>query len=176
MGNDLGRNKLSTVQLRLLKKWINGLLGTEEEPGYSQHALAPLLGVSQSLISDIRRNIKQPSLGTLKRMLAFAKKNRLPIEAELSSDPGTAYAAGPYERSDRMQARGRALDILGAEYDDDFCDAVAAGKPPKGSPSWTVEEWIEYIVDLRKMWKAGPKSPPSRRNPSDLAPGNTLGS
>jgi len=153
VSNDRKRSQISPKQTELLKRWLDSLLHPDGGTARTQTQLAELLGVSQPLISDVLRGKQIPSMGTVRLMIENGQK-RLGPKADFTSLMQTAlYCLGPYEARAMIRARGQALDILSAVYDEDFLQAIEAADCPPQGEGWNVEQWIEYIVQCRRLWR-----------------------
>lgn len=147
-------------QAEAVRRWIERLLAPEDGPVRSQVQLSKILGVSQPLISDLLRRKQTPTMGTVRVMVDHAKKRLGPDHDYEGIMRGSLYVVGLYEGRDPMlQARGQALDILAAAYDQEFLELVQAQDGPPGSEGWSVEQWIEHIVQLRKLYRSASLSP-----------------
>ena len=154
------RNRVSPKQAALIKRWLESLLHPEDGPARTQTEVGELLGVSQPLISDFLRGKQVPTRGTLDLMIDNGKK-RLGKGHDFDSlMQASMYLVGPYEARAMIKARGQALDILSAIYDQDFLLAIETAEAPPGGEEWSVEQWVEHIVQCRRFWRAG-SSPPT---------------
>lgn len=142
-------NRLTPEQLERLRLWLEELLGPVDDPKQSQHALAAKTGVSQGLISNLRRG-GNTTRGTALTMLQRGGGN---VDAVLGD--GAVIADSKYRERDTMHARGFALDALSLVYEEDFCDTIQAMTPPAGSDTWTTDAWVDHIVAMRKLWQSG---------------------
>lgn len=148
-------NLLTPEQMARVRDRLSGL----RAQGLSQVALASKFAISQSLVSRI---LSPDYPHTITHGVAA----RMADAAGMSVDElvlGSA-GAGRWESEDPITMRGRALDVLAAVYDDDFLRSVRDRRPPTGSDAWELEQWVDWIVSIRRV-DAGP--PPSRHRASN---------
>jgi len=142
-------NRLTQEQRDRLVEWLEKILRPADGPERSQREAATLLGISQTLISNLRAGANT-TRGTALHMLQLGGGD---IDAVLGDGP--VVAGVKYRERDTMPARGFALDALALIYEEEFCDLVQAMTPPPGSDAWSTDLWADHIVALRKLWQSG---------------------
>lgn len=159
-------NKLSLTEARALGRF---LLAYKLEHDLTQVDMEGIFGVTQGLLSrmlkaaDVRN--KSPYVTTRGRVGMMSTQSRIPMADMIGG--GTDSALGSFEAEDILKPRGQALDALSSAYGEEFLRAAIKLPAKAGSDSWTTEEWLEYLVDLRKAWKNGFLSLPGIVSPSD---------
>lgn len=126
----------------------------------SQESIAEFLGVKQATVSRFLSTI-----GATKRK----RKGSLPYEpgadvmALVAGKLGIEWLgpsvgmrrAGAEEAADMLPNRGRALDVLSAEYPADLLQAMKRYPLPPGHEGWTFVRFVEFFIELKKAWESG---------------------
>ncbi|MES2359955.1 MAG: hypothetical protein V4529_16570 [Gemmatimonadota bacterium] len=154
--DDPGDGKLSKAEMANVRAFIKAQL----ESGKSQAEVGQLMGSSQGLISRIMSE-------TAPHTITVGRAQRMARAAAISYEVLTrgAELAGRWETVDSNKLRGRALDVLSSLYDEEFLSAMQELPEPPGSASWTLEEWHDFLTDVRKAWKSGIFAIPGVRPP-----------
>lgn len=121
----------------------------------TQDDLAEWLGVSQPQVSKF--------LGTVRPVNPKPYEPGADMVSLIASKLGIEYRgpsiglrrAGVEEITDMLPNRGRALDILSAEYPADLLQALKRYPVEPGHESWSSTKWLEVFVELKKAWERG---------------------
>lgn len=120
----------------------------------TQNDIAQWLGVSQGQVSKF--------IGALKES-AKPYEPGADVVAQVAEKLGIDYRgpsigmrrAGVEESTDMLPNRGRALDILSAEYSAELLQALKRHPVEPEHEGWTHTKWLEVFVELKKAWERG---------------------